>query len=269
MCSAMAARIASEVDTSSTLATASSSAACCVFLADGRGACGHGAFSLSGTLFALASISRCYSSQHDPGILDGWNVTIFLSCISFAQSRISCQSLNTGFSAIPKQVLYSRSRWRTKTSKICAQMSRSRTAGICTITQTCTSTVETPMMYRITKTHGVDRICLLRVDVAVLDLPGTVITDCNAASNYVRFSEPTTGLSRIDKDELFSTYWTHPDQAQEQRHKSRMCAEVLVPDRVEPSKIIGAYVGSDAAFASLAIAAPSLNVTVDTAKFFA
>ena len=126
-----------------------------------------------------------------------------------------------------------------------------------------------PMMYRITKTHGVDRICLLRVDVAMLDLPGTVITDCNAASNYVRFSEPTTGLSRIDKDELFSTYWTHPDQAQEQRHKSRMCAEVLVPDRVEPSKIIGAYVGSDAAFASLAIAAPSLNVTVDTAKFFA
>ena len=125
------------------------------------------------------------------------------------------------------------------------------------------------MMYSITKSQGVDEICLLRVDVAVLDLPGTVITDCNAASNYVRFSEPTTGLSRIDKDELFSTYWTHSDQVQEWRHKSRMCAEVLVPDRVEPSKIIGAYVGSDAALASLAIAAPSLNVTVDTAKFFA
>ena len=126
-----------------------------------------------------------------------------------------------------------------------------------------------PMMYRVTKSQGVDGICLLRVDVAVLDLTGTVVTDCNAASGYAKFSEPTTGLRGIDRAELFSTYWTHPDQVQEWRHKSRMCAEVLVPDRVEPSKIIGAYVGSDAAFASLAIAAPSLNVTVDAAKFFA
>ena len=125
------------------------------------------------------------------------------------------------------------------------------------------------MMYSITKPQGVAEICLLRVDVAVLDLPGTVITDCNAASGYAKFSEPSTGLSGIDRDELFSESWNHPHEPQKQRHRSRMCAEVLVPDRVEPSKIIGAYVGSDAALASLAIAAPSLNVTVDTAKFFA
>ena len=48
-----------------------------------------------------------------------------------------------------------------------------------------------------------------------------------------------------------------------------MCAEVLVPDRVEPSLILGVYVGSTAVAASLAIVAPSLNVTVDAAKFFA
>ena len=125
------------------------------------------------------------------------------------------------------------------------------------------------MMYSIKQSRGVDGICLLRVDVAVLDLPGTVITDCNAASDHARFSEPTTGLSGIDKDELFSRYWTHSDKAQESRHKSRMCAEVLVPDCVEPSKILGAYVVSSAISASLTIAAPSLNVTVDAAKFFA
>lgn len=125
------------------------------------------------------------------------------------------------------------------------------------------------MMYSIIRSHGVDGICLLRVDATVLNLPGTVITDCNAASGYAKFSEPTTGLSGIDRDELFSESWNHPHEPQKQRHKSRMCAEVLVPDCVEPSKILGAYVGSNAAYASLAIVAPSLNVTVDAAKFFA
>ena len=51
------------------------------------------------------------------------------------------------------------------------------------------------MMYSITKSQGVDEICLLRVDVAVLDLPGTVVTDSNAASGHAKFSDPTTGLS--------------------------------------------------------------------------
>ena len=56
------------------------------------------------------------------------------------------------------------------------------------------------MMYSITKSQGVDEICLLRVDVAVLDLPGTVVTDSNAASGHAKFSDPTTGLSGIDQN---------------------------------------------------------------------
>ena len=126
------------------------------------------------------------------------------------------------------------------------------------------------MMFRTKQSHGVDGICLLRVDVTVLDLPGTVVTDCNAASGYAKFSEPTTGLRGINRAELFSLYWNnHQHDSQNLRHRSRMCAEVLVPDRVEPSLILGVYVGSTAVAASLAIVAPSLNVTVDAAKFFA
>ena len=125
-----------------------------------------------------------------------------------------------------------------------------------------------PMMYSITKSQSVDEICLLRVASAVLDMSGTVVTDCNAASNHVMFSEPTSGLDRIERDELFATYWTHPDQQREWRHKSRMCAEVLVPHRVAPARILGAYVGSETAVPMLTAAAPSLNIVVDAGMFF-
>jgi hypothetical protein len=53
-----------------------------------------------------------------------------------------------------------------------------------------------------------------------------------------------------------------------QFHKSRMCAEVLVPHVVDPRFIMGAYVGSDAAAAQLHAAARQLDVTRDGYKFF-
>ena len=57
-----------------------------------------------------------------------------------------------------------------------------------------------PMMYRTTKSHGADGICLLKVDITVLDLPGTVVTDSNAASGYAKFSEPTTGPLALSRE---------------------------------------------------------------------
>ena len=125
------------------------------------------------------------------------------------------------------------------------------------------------MMSAVVKPGGSDGICLLRVDLNVLDLPDVVITDCNAASNYVRFFDLDVGFQNIDHDEIFSVSWNHSDYFTRTRHGSRMCAEVLVPDRVDPSLILGAYVGSPIAFASLVAVAPSLNVAVDTARFFA
>ena len=52
------------------------------------------------------------------------------------------------------------------------------------------------------------------------------------------------------------------------RHKSRMCAEVLVPRTVDPDLILGAYAPSDEAQGKLRLAVPGLAVTVDRYKFF-
>ena len=93
-----------------------------------------------------------------------------------------------------------------------------------------------------------NEICILGVDEFVLDLPGVIIADQNAASKWVRFSPVAEGLGRIDKDRLFAKYWTHPrDYYDEIQHKSEKCAEVLVPFRVEARFIIGAYVANEAA----------------------
>lgn len=124
------------------------------------------------------------------------------------------------------------------------------------------------MMYSLVKTGGLDELCLLRIEMGVLDLPGVVVSDCNAASGYARYFDSETGLGHIDQEELFSRYWTNSDYTLQARHKSRMCAEVLVPGRIEPSFVFGAYVGSTTARESLGRIAPSLKVVIDPAKFF-
>ena len=125
------------------------------------------------------------------------------------------------------------------------------------------------MMSKVLYESSVDEMCLLRVHTAVLDLPGAVLADQNASSDYVRFSNAATGLAQIRDDYVFAESWKHPDnQIEEWRHKSAMCAEILVPGLVNPDYIIGVYVGSDTAREDITTLAPSLDVTTDQYKFF-
>jgi hypothetical protein len=73
-----------------------------------------------------------------------------------------------------------------------------------------------------------------------------VITDQNAASDYVRFAASPDGLVHVDHALTFARNWTHPDdQIAEWRHKAAKCAEVLVPDSVQPDYIRSVYVSGD------------------------
>ena len=92
--------------------------------------------------------------------------------------------------------------------------------------------------------QGPDELCLLRISTEVIDGPGVVVTDCNASSDYVRFSHPAHGFGLIEREVTFARYWTHDDYFEQLQHKSRMCAEVLVPGRVPPEAIVGVYAGS-------------------------
>lgn len=84
---------------------------------------------------------------------------------------------------------------------------------------------------------GPDRtalVCVLEISSSVLEIPGTVVTTCNAAKDEVRFYKNVdVGLNKLDNDRVFHYSGTKQSQA-----------EALIPDSVSSALIIGARVGS-------------------------
>jgi hypothetical protein len=123
-----------------------------------------------------------------------------------------------------------------------------------------------PMLYK--RRPDANDFCVLRISTEVLALPGTVITDQNAASDYVRFYAPVQ-WQLLDWDDIFAMDWRHPgDPIAYWRHSSRKCAEVLVPHRVEGRFLIGAYVVDAVAQARLGGLECTLPITVSPVLFF-
>jgi len=113
------------------------------------------------------------------------------------------------------------------------------------------------------------KISVLRINAEVIDLPNVIIADQNASSDYVRFYPVSKGLAAIDKDRLFAQYWTHRDnQYEEWAHKSVKCAEVLVPDKVEPQYILDAYVANQTALDAFKKLRMGLTVCIKSDIFF-
>jgi hypothetical protein len=123
-----------------------------------------------------------------------------------------------------------------------------------------------PMMYKRAAQHK--SLCMLRINIEVLDLPGVVVADGNAASAYTGFWPPKLGLDKIDFDLVFAERWTDSNQIQ-QWHKARVkCSEVLVLERVDPRFIQGAYVSCQESQKLLVDTGFRLPVTVDSKLFF-
>jgi hypothetical protein len=114
-----------------------------------------------------------------------------------------------------------------------------------------------------------DVICVLRVDPAVLDVPGVIVADRNAASDWVRFDPVAEGILALDKDLVFAKYWTNAqDPYDAMTRKSVKCAEVLVPDKVEPRFVVDAYVANERALLTFRSLETGLPVSVNSAMFF-
>ncbi len=123
-----------------------------------------------------------------------------------------------------------------------------------------------PMLYK--RQAEAPGLCVLRVSTQVLALEGTVISDQNAASDYVRFLHPRQ-WKVLDFDAIYALDWRHPgDPVAYFRHSSRKCAEVLVPHRVDTRFITGAYVVDDAAKSRLEALGLALPVALDPMLFF-
>jgi hypothetical protein len=106
-----------------------------------------------------------------------------------------------------------------------------------------------PMMY--SRKEKVDTICVLRINVNVAWQDEVFACDGNASSDYTRFYSRNEWSGKLDFDTIFMDDWTSPDPFQYMEQKRQKCAEVLVPNIVEPSYITGAYIGSSIAETSL------------------
>jgi hypothetical protein len=106
-----------------------------------------------------------------------------------------------------------------------------------------------------------EELCVARVTLDVLDLPGVIVTDRNAAS-WPQWMTPEAGLAALSHADIFAQYWNGKDHAQ------RMCAEVLVPDRVAPEYIHDVYVCSPAARSEAEALSGDVPVHVKGSFFF-
>ena len=124
-----------------------------------------------------------------------------------------------------------------------------------------------PMLSKVRNKNN--EICILGVSRGVLDLWQVIISDHNAASDWARFYPVQEGLAAIDKDLVFARFWLHPeDRFAEWRHKSIKCAEVLIPDKVEPRCIHGAYVANQSAMTTFTKLGTALTVSMRSDIFF-
>jgi hypothetical protein len=121
------------------------------------------------------------------------------------------------------------------------------------------------MMYGRQNRHT--EMCVIRIRTDVLDFPGVLVTDRNAAGPAV-FRHPAVGIATLDKELVFARWWMHEDPLEHKRRKQIRSAEVLVPDRVAPDFITGAYVSCVASEVRLRELAPALQTTVYADLFF-
>ncbi len=123
-----------------------------------------------------------------------------------------------------------------------------------------------PMMYKRQALH--QDLCVLRINPDIIDLKNVVITDGNASSDYVRFSAAPKGLAIVDKDWTFAENWTDSDPIQYFRKKAAKCAEVLVPDFINPEYFLGAYVSCQEAMDKFQALETTISVIIDSHLFF-
>lgn len=124
-----------------------------------------------------------------------------------------------------------------------------------------------PMMYK--RQDEAATLCVVRVSADVAQLDGVVLADRNAAGGdrWVRFLHPRQA-HLLDFERIYATSWTDEDRFEYYDKKRKKCAEALVPWRVEPRFLTGAYVVDPAAKSRLSNLGFPLPIVIDGNMFF-
>jgi hypothetical protein len=128
-------------------------------------------------------------------------------------------------------------------------------------------TARNPMLFKLCDGQ-IDELCVVRVSTNVLDLDGVVVTDRNAAKFGCSFKSVAEGIEAIDEDRLNRPYWRDGDALEQDRCWNTKFTEVLVPNRVSASNLIGVYYGTKVAGAALSKQSLSIDTRKNSHIFF-
>jgi hypothetical protein len=120
------------------------------------------------------------------------------------------------------------------------------------------------MMY--CRLHLRETLGVVRVSPAVLDIPGAVITDVNAAVSGVAFYDSPGGLVQLDEERVYTDDWRDPNPWIQLKQKQQRQAEVLVPHNVGSEHLLGCYVCADHVVQPCATAAGVIGLSVEVNK---
>ena len=127
-----------------------------------------------------------------------------------------------------------------------------------------------PMMYVLKDKHL--SLAVLAIRPNIIEQPGVIISDCNAARDMALFKSAPDGLELIVPELIYAEDWRHPNPIEYYEHRGRMCAEVLIPDRIDNHYIFKIYVSSSESNNELTntcrIAIRNLSVVTDSHLFF-
>lgn len=106
-----------------------------------------------------------------------------------------------------------------------------------------------PMMYK--RRNEYETLCVLAINSTVLDIDGVVISDRNAASRFASFGTLTEMQAILDFDTIYMRDWNDNNEYVKTTKRAIKCAEILVPGKIPPEYIIGAYVANSSAESAL------------------
>lgn len=127
-----------------------------------------------------------------------------------------------------------------------------------------------PMMYVFKDKHL--GLAVLAISPNIIEQPGVIISDCNAARDMALFKPALDGLELIAPELVYAEDWRHQNPIEYYEHQGIMCAEVLVPDRIDRHYIFKIYVSSNESKDELTnicgIKARNLSLVIDSHLFF-
>ena len=128
-----------------------------------------------------------------------------------------------------------------------------------------------PMLYLRVKEAKI--LCVLRIKPEVMKKKKAVVSTMNAAASSAVFYPAKEGVQKLNREILFGPRWysKYWGQTENDRAKKIRCAELLVPGRIKPHYIGGAYVPNEkvkALFENLFDGPCPVEVTVNPQFFF-